>query len=653
MIPGKKILVVDDEKIVNLDIQGTLKRLGYGVVGDAVSGVEALSKVEKLKPDLVLMDIKLRGDMDGVEAANIISKTYDIPIIFLTAYADDATLGRAKLSGPYGYLLKPFEERDLHSAIEIALYKHGMEQEVRRALHNAEIANEAKSSFLATISHELRTPMNGILGLSEILLGTGVDSDQKEYIELIKGSATSLLNVLNELLDYSKIESRILELREGCFNLRETLAGIIKTHISAAEKKNLCLECFVHTDIPYELKGDSGRLIQILNNLVSNAIKYTDVGGLVVEVMPDSIEEEPYPAGFVRLLFAVTDTGHGISREKADSIFNSFTQLEDYMTRKHGGIGLGLTISYNLVNMLQGTMWLETSPSVGSSFLFTAVLKVPGVDVQEVSEPDRRVVSFNGTKKILFVDDNAITRRVVSSFLENVDCELDTAENGREAINLIMIKNFDMIIMDVQMPVMDGFETTKLIRSGSLDNVDPDIPILALTAHSLKGDKTRCLQAGMNGYLSKPVRSSRLLAGIASIFNMTIDKLNCANELIDCDDGPSYLDIKGTISRFEGDDSLVREVFSHFLRIVPEQIESITKSAVGDTFDEVVKRVMILREMALDVGAEKICQLARDIESYDPEGSLECFRRMISRLKRETETTLAVMSDYVLKSGLI
>ena len=297
------------------------------------------------------------------------------PLFSLPLFSDENTLSRAKLSGPFGYLLKPFEERELRSSIEIALYKHGMEQEYRQAVADAEAANEAKSSFLATISHELRTPMNGILGLSEILLGSGLESDQQEYVELIKGSASSLLRVLNDMLDYSKIERRILELREGVFDVRKTLELVMNSHQPNAENKGLHMDCYVHPEVSGQLQGDSGRLTQILNNLVSNAIKYTDKGGIVIEVMPDDCESDPYPAGCTRLLFVVSDTGLGISRSKADTIFESFTQLEDYMTRKHGGIGLGLAITHILVNMLQGAIWVDTQLAQGSSFYFTAVFK--------------------------------------------------------------------------------------------------------------------------------------------------------------------------------------------------------------------------------------------------------------------------------------
>ncbi|TIH19967.1 hybrid sensor histidine kinase/response regulator [Marinifilum sp. JC120] len=649
---GKRILVVDDEKIVNLDIQATLRRLGYIIAGSAGAGREAIDKAEATQPDLVIMDIKLQGEMDGIEAANAIIRKFDIPIVFLTAFSDEKTLGRAKLSGPFGYLLKPFEERELRSSIEIALFKHGMEQEYRQAVADAEAANEAKSSFLATISHELRTPMNGILGLSEILLGSGLASEQQEYVELIKGSASSLLRVLNDMLDYSKIERRILELREGVFDIRQILSLVVNSHTPNAENKGLTMECFLHPDIAGEMQGDSGRLTQILNNIVSNAIKYTDKGGITIEVMPDECDVDPYPAGCVRLLFIVSDTGVGISRNKADSIFESFTQLEDYMTRKHGGIGLGLAITHNLINMLQGSIWLETKPAQGSSFYFTAVFKSVDGDMEEKAQGAvNECINFNQFKRVMLADDNIITRRVVSAFLEDANCELEMVENGREAISLLARKPFDLVIMDIQMPVMDGLEATRLIRTGYIEEVDPQIPILALTAHAMKGDRERCLDVGMNGYLSKPFNSCDLMQAMLSVVQGedSVDQVvieqdtNFENAL--------NLDLKGTINRLDGNGQLVREIYRHFLKLVPMHFSKVDK-AIADCDLEILKcEIALLHGLSLDVGAHKLSSLAQEVEKIIQHGSMATVEGLVSCMKKEADNTFAVMSDYIFKSA--
>ena len=648
---GKRILVVDDEKIVNLDIQATLKRLGYVIAGEAVTGPEAIDKAAANRPDLVLMDIKLQGDMDGIEAANIIIKKYDIPIVFLTAFSDENTLSRAKLSGPFGYLLKPFEEREVRSSIEIALYKHAMEQEYRQAVADAEAANEAKSSFLATISHELRTPMNGILGLSEILLSTGLAPDQQEYVELIKGSASSLLRVLNDMLDYSKIERRILELREGVFNVRRTLAMVLNSHQPNASNKGLQMECFVHPDISKELQGDSGRLTQILNNLVGNAVKYTDAGGISIEVVPDACDSDPYPAGYVRLLFTVSDTGVGISRHKADAIFESFTQLEDYMTRKHGGIGLGLAITQNLVHMLQGAIWVDTKPSRGSSFHFTAVFKRVDKSPNKELREGCGSLEFSQHKRIMLADDNIITRRVVTAFLENANCELEVVENGREAIRLLTSKPFDIVIMDIQMPIMDGLEATRLIRGGYIENVDPQVPILALTAHAMKGDRERCLGVGMNGYLSKPFDSFGLMNALLSVVSGEESSTRVNDQTQEDVGNKSCLDFEGTIARLDGNDVLLREIYRHFMRLVPTHLVKVDEAVGKSDIDMIRSEICFLRGLSLDVGANRLSSLTQEIEALLEEDNLLEISNLVSCMKSEAENTFTEMSDYLFKSN--
>ncbi len=510
------ILVVDDERVIGMALAASLARLGYSTAGLADSGESALRLCEEKQPDLVLMDVRLKGRMDGVEAAERITRQFHTPIIFLTAFWDEDTVARAKQSGPYAFLVKPYEDRDLQTAIELALYKSRMERELLRAMRAAEAANEAKTSFLATISHELRTPLNGILGMTDLMLLSGLPEEHQENLELIKDSALSLLSVINQILDYSKIEARILELREGDFELEDVLDSVAAPHRLLAGRKGLELAVEIGSDVPLALGGDHGRLRQILGHLLHNAVRYTSEGRVLVRASlcdpavsdrcPDSGRER------VHLHVTVSDTGPGIPADRLGDIFESFTQVEDYMTRRHGGLGLGLATCRKLVDLMGGSMWAESEEGRGSTFHFTAPFILRRDEVQRpepASAPIRPAKGSLQGRHVVMAEDNLVNRRFVIRGLERRGCKVTAVENGRELLDLLPGTPCDLVLMDVQMPVLDGIAATKRIREG-LPGVDSALPIVALTAHALAGDEQWCLDAGMDAYVAKPVEIDRL-----------------------------------------------------------------------------------------------------------------------------------------------
>jgi signal transduction histidine kinase len=523
----KRVLIVDDDRWVRDALTALLEMDGWEV-RIAETARQAYASFTEFPPDAVLLDVGL-PDASGLDVLARLKGHSPTPIIMMSGSGALDRVVAAMRAGAETFLLKPFESESLTLALEQAMRTAALQRanetltadvsarrliqaELTRARDAALSASRAKGEFLATMSHEIRTPLNAIIGFADLLVDGELTAGQREYAELIRKSSDDLLEMVNGILDFSRIETGHLTLDIADFDLRATILKSVQAVTVEAQAKGLELRAALDSSVPELLRGDALRIGRIMENLLTNAVEFTERGKIEVRVTAPATDD-----GSSLIRVEVEDTGVGIHPEEQDRLFEAFTQADGSMARAHGGIGLGLAICAQLVSLMGGRIGVESQAGRGSMFWFT--MQLAPVRTADASRPTDGRGPAEGAvaakARLLLAEDNLVNQKVALAQLAKLGYHADVAMNGGEVLDALRDVPYDVILMDCQMPGVDGLEATRRIRHAEQDGTGDHatrrhVHIIALTANAMPGDREECLRAGMDDYLAKPFRLDAL-----------------------------------------------------------------------------------------------------------------------------------------------